>query len=50
MGTLARLPEAVLLFRRSEYDDRHSGPSGMARKRQTRHLEISGSMLRIAPE
>jgi D-alanyl-D-alanine dipeptidase len=24
--------------------------SGMARKRQTRNLEIPGSMLRIAPE
>jgi D-alanyl-D-alanine dipeptidase len=27
--------------------DRHSG---MARKRQTRNLEIPGSMLRVAPE
>ncbi len=26
------------------------GHSGMARKRQTRNLEIPGSMLRIAPE
>lgn len=43
----ARGPDIAQGRARKPFDDRRSG---IVRKHQTRNLEITGSMLRIAPE